>query len=397
MTYEANGLNIDVNSSTVDQVADAILELAEQPLESLSKASEDILRQAAKQFLDVLKFEQEKIQQLKDVLEAKKKWENAFNKSAGLEGKALSEYRHQQVEYKNFNAQIVGFKKDAAMQQSIQNIYKAGLGFQDIMNKAIGQNPVIVLQSVTKKDIQSFEVPLKEAFANKILYIDISSDGDITMRFRAPMTRLTKLAMDVDNGIKKIDNGNDEDKKRLDAAYRTVLERFNKYKLQTPKNKVVSVVLWKRQETWMKMLPSSRGDISEAYEEYYLLNMHQTMTGDPEGDVDLLMTYIANVDNARGRLLGDVRKLNDDGTSTEFAIKSAGASVEMLNQIIEMANAVLTSPYGDIRKTLIEMRNSDDAAKVKRNKIEPLARDELITSVTKGVKTVIDPFIKGLT
>jgi hypothetical protein len=396
MTETVNGIEIDVNASTVDQVANAILDMAAQPIESLSKMSEEQLKLAAKKFLDVVDYEQKNIKQLQDVLDAKKKWENAFNKNSGLKGDALSSARHQEEEYIKFNQQIKNLKKEASMQQSIQNIYKAGLGFQDLINKAIGQDPVIILQSVNKKDIQSFEVPLKEAFSKKILYIDISSDGKVTMRFRAPMTRLMQYANDVDSEIKKIDNGDSEDKKNLDKAYREVLRRFNKYKLQIPKNKVVSVVLWKKQSEWMKMLPSSRGDIAEGYEEYYLLNAHQTMTGSLEDDIDLLMTYIANVDNARGRLMGDISKKNADGTSTEFAIKSAGASVEKLEQIIEMANAILYAPVGSTAKEiLLEMKKFDDRAKVKRNKIEKLCKDELLYSVTKGIKTEINVFTKG--
>jgi hypothetical protein len=254
------------------------------------------------------------------------------------------------------------------MQKSITNIYKAGMAFQDIMNKAIGQNPVLVLISNTTKDSAAFEVPLRDAFAKKILNIDISSDGKITMRFRAPLGTLNKYAKNVDNEINKIENirGTD-DTQYLDRAYREILRRFNKYKIKNAKSKYVSVVLWKKMNQWKKMMPSSRGDIAEAYADYYLSDINSLMTGNLESDIDLFMTYIEKVDNARGRLIGDVVKKNIDGTTTEYAIKSAGASVETFEQMKEMALSILTTT-GQVREVLMELKYIDQKDAIKRRK-----------------------------
>lgn len=396
MIYTDNGLDIELDQNTVDQLVEEILDASSQSIESVSKIPERQLKQAARNFISVLKYEQQNIRILELVLEEKKKWEKTFNKTSSLKGKALTDYRHKQIEYQNFTTKINSMKKDIMIQKSVANIYKAGLAFQDLMNKAIGQDPVIILQAVTTKKIASFEIPLKEAFSKKLLKVDISSDGKVTMRFRAPMGALEKYAASIDSEIQKIDNNRGmEDKSRLDAAYREVLRRFNKYKLKTPKNNVVSVVLWKKYQQWMKMLPSSRGDISEAYEEYYLTDLDGYMGNDLEENIDIFMSFVTNVDNARGRLLGDISKNNQDGTITEFAIKSAGASVETLDQIIDMAQSVINAADGMVKDTLQLMRSQDKDVAVRRNKIEILSRDELVYSVTKGVKTEINAWVKG--
>lgn len=145
--------------------------------------------------------------------------------------------------YKNFNTQIGELKKTAAMQESVKNIYKAGLAFQDMINKSLNQNPILTYVTGSGTNVGIYSVPLREAF-EKLLKVDISSDGAVTMRFRGSYSALEKYANSVDSEIKRLESDRGiEDKPVLDATYQEVMRRFNKYKLPIPKNKVVSVVL----------------------------------------------------------------------------------------------------------------------------------------------------------
>lgn len=385
MRYIENGIEIDLDQKDVDKLIENLLSEAEKPVQEIVKTDNEMLKDAARKFLSVLEFEEQRVKILQDVLNEKKKWEQEFNKTSNLSGDDLSKARRNTIEYQNYNTRVKNLKKDIQMQKSITNIYKAGMAFQDIMNKAIGQNPILVLVSNTTKGSAAFEVPLRDAFAKKILNIDISSDGKITMRFKAPLGTLNKYAKDVDNEINKIENtrGTD-DTQYLDKAYREVLRRFNKYKIKNAKSKYVSVVLWKKMNQWKKMMPSSRGDIAEAYADYYLSDINSLMTGDLENDIDLFMTYIEKVDNARGRLIGDVVKKNADGTTTEYAIKSAGASVETFEQMKEMALSILTTT-GNVREVLMELKYIDQRDAVKRNKIEDLLSNDIIKVASQEI------------
>ena len=229
--------------------------------------------------------------------------------------------------------------------------------------------------------------------------IDISSDGAVTMRFSGAYSTLEKYANSIDSEIKRLDTDRGiQDKPILDRTYQEVMRRFNKYKLVVPKNKVVSVVLWKHAGDWMKMLPSAKGDINEAYANYYLQGLVESQDntakdlseGSMEENIHAFMSLVAEVDNARGRLLGDISIRQKNGGTLDYAVKSAGASVLSLNSLIEMAMAVIDATDGHVRETMREMRENDQAIAVRRNVANKLTKDDLVNEVYKGVKTQVD-------
>ena len=400
MIYDANGMKIEVNDQTINDIVETLLSASERSIEDLSQISEDEIRLAAHKFLAVVEYEQKTISQFEYILNEKKKWESDYLKQhKGVDD--AKEKMRSSAAYSNFNSQIKAMKKDVTMLQSIQNVYKAGMAFQDIINKTLKQNPILTYVASNKTEVGIYEVPLREAFTKKMLNVDISSDGKITMRFKGSYTLLEKYANAVDTEIKKLETQRGtEDKPILDKTYKEVMRRFNTYKLEAPKNKVVSVVLWKHSGDWMKMLPSSAGDINEAYANYYIQglvdakdvsNKDLSDKGSMDENINSFMALVAEVDNARGRLIGDISVSLKDGGSLDYAIKSAGASVASLTSLLEMAHLVIEADKNKVKDALLLMKQSDNEQKKFRNIATKLTKDDMVYQVQKKVKTLIDP------
>ena len=402
MVYNVEGLEIEITEQTINQIVEALLSQSERPIQELVQESDQILKQAARQFLAVVEYEKQYISKLEEVLQAKKKWESSFISENKINYDSIEDVKsalRNSAAYKNYNMQVATLKKDASMQQSIKNIYKAGMAFQDMINKALNQDPILTYVSSKGTNVGIYSIPLREAFAKNLLKVDISSDGAVTMRFSGAYSTLEKYANSIDSEIKRLDTDRGiQDKPILDRTYQEVMRRFNKYKLVVPKNKVVSVVLWKHAGDWMKMLPSAKGDINEAYANYYLQGLVESQDntakdlseGSMEENIHAFMSLVAEVDNARGRLLGDISIRQKNGGTLDYAVKSAGASVLSLNSLIEMAMAVIDATDGHVRETMREMRENDQAIAVRRNVANKLTKDDLVNEVYKGVKTQVD-------
>lgn len=121
------------------------------------------------------------------------------------------------------------------------------------------------------------------------------------------------------------------------------------------------------------------------------------MTGNLNNDIDIFMHMVEKVDNAAGRLIGDI-SLKEDDYSIEYAIKATNASLQSYNQIRQLANIVLgkskkvkgqTLSKESIRTRLKQLREIDDKAKAFRNHIYDLVEEDVVKYVGKKVDAEI--------
>ena len=377
-------LEVQISDSTITSLVDKLLDEAARPTKELVNLSMKDIKQAAKDYLAVLQREEKNIENLQTALDIQKKYvkEQIKNFNSKAELKSSKTYIEQRERIKQE-------QKNQSTRESILNIYKASLAFQDLVNGYIGQEMVITYVATTKSKVGVFNIPLREAFAQGLLNIDITSKTyDISMRFKGSFSKLEKLANDVSNAIEKMEAGIPQDQVNvLDNTYKEIVRRFKAYKGENKNGKQVGIILWKPTSKWYKMTPSSLGDINEAYTAYYLqAKDYPPLTGSLEQTIDTFMQLVADVDSAAGMLLGDI---SNEVMGLEYAVKSAGASTLSIKQIKDLANEIVNSR---ITKSDLKNLKSADAQKgTLRNFIEELTKEE----VSKNLKSVIDSINKS--
>lgn len=379
MLYE--NLDIQIDNNTINMLVNELLDEASRPVNELVELSMDQIRQAAKNYLLILETENKKIENLKVALDIQKKYVQEQNKNfnSKAELKSSKAYIEQREKIKQE-------QKDAAVRDGIFNIYKASLAFQDLLNGVIGQEMVITYLASNKSKVGVFNIPLKEAFKQGLLNIDITSKTyEISMRFKGSISKLEKLAIDVDNVISKMEAGiSKEQVGILDATYKEVARRFRNYKGVNKKGKQVGIVLWHPTNKWYKMTPSSMGDINEAYVAYYLqAKNYPSLTGSMEQNIDTFMKLVAEVDSAAGLMLGDI---SNELTGIEYAVKSTGASTLSLKQIEELANEIVKSKI--TKQDLKQLKITDAQKGSLRNFIEPVLKEEIRDTLNTFIKDV---------
>ena len=376
-------LEIQISDSTITSLVNKLLDEAARPTKELVNLSMKDIKQAAKDYLLILQREENNITNLQAALDIQKKYvkEQIKNFNSKAELKSSKAYIEQRERIKQE-------QKKQSTRESILNIYKASLAFQDLVNGYIGQEMVITYVATTKSKVGVFNIPLKEAFAQGLLNIDITSKTyDISIRFKGSFSKLEKLANDVNNAIERMEAGIPQEQVNiLDNTYKEVVRRFKTYKGENKNGKQVGIILWKPTSKWYKMTPSSLGDINEAYTAYYLqAKNYPVLNGSLEQTIDTFMQLVADVDSAAGLMLGDI---SNEALGLEYAVKSAGASTLSIKQIKDLANEILNSR---ITKTDLKNLKSTDAQKgVLRNFIEELTKEE----VDKNLKSIIESINK---
>ena len=68
-----DGFKIDITEKTVKQIVEELLNQSERPTEELTKEADQVLKQAAHQFLAVVEYEKQHVAKLENLLQEKKK------------------------------------------------------------------------------------------------------------------------------------------------------------------------------------------------------------------------------------------------------------------------------------------------------------------------------------
>jgi len=379
MIYEE--LNVQIDNNTINALVDELLDEASRPTQELVQLSMKQIQQAAKNYLLILEQEKNNIKNLELALETQKKFvrEQIKNFNSKAELKSSQAYIEQRE-------QIKQEQKRQSTRESIINIYKASLAFQDLLNGFIGQEMIITYLASNKSKVGVYNIPLKEAFKQGLLNIDITSKTyDISMRFRGSVSKLEKLANDVDNVITKMEAGiSQEEVGQLNSTYQEVVRRFKTYKGENKNGKQVGIILWHPNNYWYKMTPSSLGDINEAYVAYYLqAKQYPKMSSLLEQNIDTFMQLVSEVDSAAGLMLGDI---SNEEAGIEYAVKSAGASTLSLTQVENLAKDIIKGNVN--RQSLKNLKISDAQKGSLRNFIEELTNEEVTKVFKETIKDI---------
>lgn len=139
---------------------------------------------------------------------------------------------------------------------------------------------------------------------------------------------------------------------------------------------------------------TQRGDLAEAFVSFIPQLVQQpgerppyTGVMDPTDVAAFLTVGVANVDNAKGRLVGDVMARLQNGSIQNWAVKAAGASHMGYQQMIELADIIRTS--SNPLESIGETQYADALAGVTRNAIVN-PNDSEFNQLKGGIQKAID-------
>lgn len=235
---------VELDKKSIEEMIDYLLDQAERPIAELVLESDEILKDAAQKFLTVLNFEEQKLIKLKNNIKELQKIKRQINKMYSTK-EEIEKARESNPLYKSYNDKINEIKNQVEIQTAIRNIYSAGLAFQDMVNKALGQDPIVVVTASSGNKTASYKIPLREVLNSDNTVVEIGSKGNIALRFQTSYKQLENKANDSLNAISKI-KSKVQDLKELDLlnkTYQTVMKRFNSYKGKNDKGKEVGIIL----------------------------------------------------------------------------------------------------------------------------------------------------------
>lgn len=293
-------------------------------IDSILSQDQIELKRSSAKFLSVVRECQEKIKFIENTMLAQKKLRNAIRKDLKVTGKFLPEQETE--EYKKNKEELSNSLRNV----EVEKVYQAAFEYHEELNKILGQKVVTVFLLPNKEgNPELFAISKEEIFNNKILnYEETSKTARLSARFKITANQLKNAGI---NAINRDDlNINDKlNVQKLNTTYKTVLDRFDKYK---------RLVLQFFPHGQKHSKVSARGDIAEAYSMFFLKKAeYDFQSNNREENVNYFMVLgVAEVDNVSGLLQGDV----SDG-QYEYAIKSADASQMSIQQMIPLAEEII--------------------------------------------------------
>lgn len=220
--------------------------------------------------------------------------------------------------------------------------------------------------------------------AEQAISFEQGSGGKLTGRFaktQIDINTLYEQARKAGSPLDNLMNQFKEFKPTLDQVYNTVLFRYNRSGDRR-------IVLWWYPNTDYDnpsaMKVSSAGDLAEAYMDV-LLNTRKTLNMSASRDLEynineFMLGYVSDVDNVSGFFVGDI---NNGLRSTQYAIKSAGASTLGLKQIDTLVSAIIQATDGADAKLVNQIKKMTRGRKrniaVQKEAIEAL--EDLIQQI----------------
>ena len=182
---------------------------------------------------------------------------------------------------------------------------------------------------------------------------------------------------------------------KLANTYKEVLIRFAAAKAANGNN---ASIWWftdaNQNEIGGMVKATQRGDLAEAFVSFIPQLVQQpgeqapyTGTMDPTDVSAFLTVGVANVSNAKGRLVGDIMAKLQNGNIQNWAVKAAKASHMGYQQMIELADAIRTS--SNPLEAIGEIQYSDATSGVLRNKIVN-SNDDEFNKLKDGIQKAID-------
>lgn len=315
-----------LSEEEITNIIDFLTEEEMKGIDSFLSQDQIALKKASIHFLSITRECQEKIKNIENMMLAQKKLRDVIRKDLKVTGKFLPEYETE--EYRKNREELTNGLRSL----EVEKIYQAAFEYHEQLNEILGQKVVTVIVLPNKQgEPELFPITKEEIFNNKILnYEETSKTARLSARFKVSSNQLKNAGINAINrdDLKINDNLNVSN---LNATYKTVLERFDKYK---------RLVLWFFPNGWKHSKVSARGDIAEAYSMFFLKQSeYNFQSSNKEENIDYFMVLgVQEVDNVSGLLQGDV-----SSGQYEFAIKSADASYMSIQQMIPLAEEIVNN------------------------------------------------------
>lgn len=343
--------------NSIDNMTKIVEQTGYKVIDQQGKNFSNKIKQYAQEYLDIIKRNQEELEELNKILQHEKEVVQSIKQAdtnAPYEWRILSQNRHLMT------------KKD-----HWREMVTASLKFQNQINELLNQKVELVYVYQDEKN-NPVLYTLDQSLLSSALYYQ-NNKGKIAGRFKqnrnnflSYLTNLTKYQL--------YENFNLD---YFNYTYKQVIWRFN-YGHQ----KNTDLIMWLNPSytglngkvKWLKASVNKRGDIKEAYASVILdrqINSIKLFNDEKlDNNVHSFMEQVAKVDNESGLLKGDVTV-----GQIEYAIKGASASTLGLKQIIEVAQTILNKT-NYLKSDLKNQKEEFHKKAVTRNHIENLAKKE---------------------
>lgn len=333
-------------------IAEEADEIAQQEIEQALKNEIQIslqgLKIAAMNYCQIMEREQEWLQNFTTLLQKQQQIRHQ-----------LQNYNELQ-EYQK-NRQNIGIMLKS---ENPAKIVQSSLQFQQLLNNFLGQKTEIVyVYKNSKNQPQAFLLK-----GSDYLKYGYNRFNELSARFQLSKKKLSSIGE-----VLKLNAETNYSEKGLNATYTEVMNRYENNR----KKKYGYYVHWRTNAgKYTAMSVSSRGDINEAYAGFIILN--KKFPGFNHGDIeininDFMIEGVSKVDNLSGLLKGDITQGN-----IEYGIKSAGASILSIAQILPIAKMVLQEDFSIQKLQQIQQQEQG----IRRNNIIELSK-EAVERITK--------------
>lgn len=319
---------ININEAVISQTAQVIVDITDQVIRESRKPRLDELRVAARNYLDIITKDKQEINMFESIAKRQKAIRHTDPQTPEL----VEEYKKNKERNNLFLKGVIP-----------REVYTATFSFQKLINEYIGQHSQMIyvyrkgkgdpiLFELEETDIMSFD----ESSSQKLV-ARLSMTGKQAKQFEAAGKRLDLEKFRANTA-------------GLNATYKEVIARFN-YSKARPR-----LVMWINPSAppkWAVMSVSAEGDINEAYSAWVFLRPEEPFDKDMEGNIDIYMGEVANVDNESGLLKGDISVVE---TNMEYAIKSGKASALSINQVEELARMVMDIDFDESKVQALKQK-----------------------------------------
>lgn len=391
-----------IEEEALQVTKDFLKDLSEKEL----REKNDLLKQEAETFLFQVLPQHEIITAIQTTIENNGDWLKAQEKlSKMIRGDFDTETF---AKWNSFTSQLKGFNLKALQQEwdnALRNIYNEVDKFQHSIFKILERQDLAYITVQAKLDKEGqIKVDLFEFVPGVGIEKEASSKGGgltakVRLGGRKTKKQKDKSFQSIIDKLKSEDVSQEEimaNYKTLANTYKNVLIRFAAAKAANGKN---SSIWWFTDATKDKIggmvKVTQRGDLAEAFVSFIPQLMQQSgeqppYTGilDPTDVRAFLTIGVAKVDNAKGRLVGDVMAKLQNGRIQNWAVKATGASHMGYYQMIELADTIRLS--SNPLETIGEIQYSDAKAGATRNQVIDDPNHEEFNKLKNGVQKAIE-------
>ena len=352
---------VTIDTQTISDITDKIINNELEALQDIADKDLLKLKKDAAKFLQVIIETQEKIRSIELMMKEQKKRRDQIRTSLGVTGKFLSSYETD--EYRKCREELT----NELHNREVEKLYDAAFTFHEQINAVLGQEvQTIILLQDKEGNPFLFNTSKEDIFNNKFLsYEETSKTSKLAARFKMSIDQMRQAGIDAiqRDDLQLNDNLNLDN---LNTTYRSILYRYDTYK---------RLVLWYFPNgVWNKSRISARGDIAEAYAMFFLTKAKYDFNSpNKEENINYFMVLgVQEVDNVSGLLQGDI-----SSGKYEYAIKSADASYMSIQQMIPLAQDIVTkNNYSLVDLNKMKERLASKKAKL-RNPIEQVLEDKI--------------------